>query len=498
MPVVAKVSAPTVTAKMIPLRMVSILSLANDCVDARWSYYSPQVIKVPPWTSNGIVVIKQGSMATPNHQERSTEMKVTEIRQAINMENVMDVCVDVHQERLYAVARINGSEYEVNFRNSNEQIRQHLTEYQEIAHKHERPTVRVICEPTGVYDRKLLRTARQMGCLTAIVNVECVAKYRVIETNDNNKTDTKDPRVIASLAGEGKTLKHRQIPEDYLLLRKFGSLYEDEDARLVQLRSMIHQVMAELFCDYDFECRFLYKVTGKALAEKYSCNPYRIVKTGYKRFSTTIKTLSPRIRTESIQRLWSQAQSSVLNEMPEAYMEILEERFKQLWQDYWQCFERKERIAEKMIQVVDRIRLQDQKIPEPVTGVITAKNLARLLAETGPLNDFRHWRQLLKYAGLNIRMRESGKYKGQNRISKKGRPLLRKILQQIVLPMLSPGRLYADIFKAKCKEGAVPGNKVITAIARQFLRKLFGWYRAGTAFDQQRYFKCLGEYQKAA
>jgi transposase len=425
-------------------------------------------------------------------------MKVREIQQTVNLENVMDVCVDVHQVQLYAVTRVSGNEYEVDFRNSNTQIRAHLAEYQEIARQHGRSVVRVVCEPTGCYDRKLLRTARQMGCLTAIVNVESVAKYRVIETNDNNKTDTKDPRVIASLAGEGKTLKHRQIPEDYLLLRKLGSLYEDEDDRLVQLRSMIHQVMVELFCDYDFGCRFLYKVTGKALFEKYSCNPYRIVKTGYKRFFTAMKSLSPRIRNESIERLWSQAQSSVLNEMPEAYIEILEERFKQLWRDYWQCIERKEQIAEQMIQIVDRIRLQDPKVPEPTKGVITAKNLARLLAETGPLSDFRHWRQLLKYAGLNIRMRESGKYKGQSRISKKGRPLLRKILQQIVLPIISQGRLYAKQFEAKRKGGAVPGAKVITAITRQFLRKFHGWYKSNSAFDQKRYFTCLSEYEKAA
>jgi len=425
-------------------------------------------------------------------------MRITQVGQAINLEKVMDVCVDVHQEELFAVSRIKGAEYEVSFANSNVQIREHLNEYQEIARQHGCSGIRVVCEPTGCYDQKLLRTARQLGCLTAIVNVECVAKYRVIETNDANKTDTKDPRVIASLAGEGRVLKHRQLPEDYLLLRKLGAMYEDEDLRLVQLRGMIHQVLVELFCDYHFKNRFLYEVTGRALVGKYSCNPYKIVKAGYKRFAGTIKALSPRVRQKTIERLWNQAESSVLNAIPEAYVDILVERFQQLWHDYWQCCHRKEHITQQMIDIVGRLRLQDPHIPEPTKGVISAKSLARLLAETGPLSDFRHWRQLLKYSGYNIRMRESGKYKGQNRISKKGRPLLRKILQQIVLPMVSPGRLYTDIFKAKCKEGSVPGNKVVTAIARQFLRKLFGWYRSGTAFDQQRYFKCISQHQKAA
>jgi transposase len=437
-------------------------------------------------------------VATPNRKERSTKMKVSQIKQVINPEKTMDVCVDVHQERLYAMARVNGNEYEVDFRNSNEQIRRHLAEYRDIAHQQGRPIVRVICEPTGAYDKKLLRTARQMGFLTAIVNVECVAKYRVIETNDTNKTDTKDPRVIASLAAEGKTLKHRQLPEGYLLLRKLGMFYEDEDARLVELRNMLHHVITELFCDYSFSRDFLYEVSGKALVQKYACNPYRIVQIGHSRFFKAMKSLSPRIRTDTVDRLWSQAQSSVLNQMPDAYIAILEDRFQQLWEDYWQCVNRKQQIAEQMIRILDQLREQDPHIPLPTRGVITALNLARLLAETGPLSDFQHWRQLLRYAGLNIRMRESGKYKGQNRISKKGRPLLRKILQQIVLPVISQDRLYAQIFKAKKKDGAVPGNKVITAIARQFLRKLHGWYQAGAAYDQKRYFTCLSEYKKAA
>jgi hypothetical protein len=274
--------------------------------------------------------------------------------------------------------------------------------------------------------------------------------------------------------------------------------YEDEDARLVELRNMLHHVITELFCDYSFSRDFLYEVSGKALVQKYACNPYRIVQIGHSRFFKAMKSLSPRIRTDTVDRLWSQAQSSVLNQMPDAYIAILEDRFQQLWEDYWQCVNRKQQIAEQMIRILDQLREQDPHIPLPTRGVITALNLARLLAETGPLSDFQHWRQLLRYAGLNIRMRESGKYKGQNRISKKGRPLLRKILQQIVLPVISQDRLYAQIFKAKKKDGAVPGNKVITAIARQFLRKLHGWYQAGAAYDQKRYFTCLSEYKKAA
>jgi len=75
------------------------------------------------------------------------------------------------------------------------------------------------------------------------------------------------------------------------------------------------------------------------------------------------------------------------------------------------------------------------RLDEDVSG-ITLFNMARLLGQTGPLADFPSKRALLRYAGLNIRERKSGQYRGHNRISKKGRSLLRKVLGQMTFPLL--------------------------------------------------------------
>ena len=79
-------------------------------------------------------------------------------------------------------------------------------------------------------------------------------------------------------------------------------------------------------------------------------------------------------------------------------------------------------------------------IDEVVSG-LTLFNLARLLGQTGPLSDFASKRQLLRYAGMSLHERESGTYKGQTRLSKKGHPLLRKVLGQAVFLLLRGDRL---------------------------------------------------------
>jgi len=73
---------------------------------------------------------------------------------------------------------------------------------------------------------------------------------------------------------------------------------------------------------------------------------------------------------------------------------------------------RKEEMVQKMVEVLNRLRGKDPKIPPPTPGVINDKNMARLLGETGPLGDFANGRMLMRYGGLNLRMRQSGKYQG--------------------------------------------------------------------------------------
>ncbi|MEF9438598.1 MAG: IS110 family transposase [Candidatus Mariimomonas ferrooxydans] len=151
-----------------------------------------------------------------------------------------------------------------------------------------------------------------------------------------------------------------------------------------------------------------------------------------------------------------------------------------------------------MIRLLKRLREKDPNIPPATRGVINDKNLARLLGETGPIRDFANWRLLMRYAGLNIQMRQSGQYSGQNKISKKGRVLLRKILMNIALPLVKRDRIYGQYYHRKKEVDKMVGNKAMTCVARHFLRKFYGWCKSGEAFNLDRFFTCETQYRKAA
>ena len=425
-------------------------------------------------------------------------MKITQNLREIKLNQVLDVAVDVHKDTLNFFFSIAGKEYRDECPNHTRSIEKRLSSYHGIAQEQGINRFRLICEPTGSYQNKLLRTARRQGHVTCLVNAESVYKFRVVETNDTGKTDTKDPKVIATLGQLNKVIRHRMLNEDYLVLRKLGRTYDELESEITSLRCRIDKLLIELFCDFSFTKDFLYGTSGKVLIDRFGCNPYRIIDSGYEAFSATMRQAVPRIRRESLQRLWQDAESSVLNELPAGYRDVLEEQFRDLVAAFRNRETRMEQIVEQMKIVLQCIRDDDPRIPPPTAGVISEKNLARLLAETGPISDFRNWRQLMRYGGLNIRMRQSGKYTGKNRISKKGSPLLRKVLNHIVLPLVRQNCLCGEYYHRKREVDKMPGTKAMTIVARHFLRKFYGWYKSGAAFDEKRFFASEAEYLKAA
>jgi transposase len=141
----------------------------------------------------------------------------------------------------------------------------------------------------------------------------------------------------------------------------------------------------------------------------------------------------------------------------------------------------------------------DPLLPPIVAGSVVSKlAMARLLGEAGPLSAYTSWRQLLRMAGANLRERKSGKYIGQTRIARTGRPMLRAILNQMALPLVKRGRLFGSYYHHKTGVQKMPGAKAMTAVSRKVVKMISGWYRSGAAFDARRVFTCGGEYRRVA
>lgn len=426
---------------------------------------------------------------------------ITQITREVNVDNLLVLCFDVSKDRLDGFAEhvdpSGQTVYELvdQCPNRVRAIERKIGEFAGYARQVGLKGLHVVCEPTGGHERKLLRAARRLGHTTAYVNSEFVAKASVIESGDPGKTDRMDARVISMIAKIDKTQEDRVLVGEYLLLRELGKIYHAENKLLVQAKNRIHDLLKELFCDYGKSKEFTFLRTGQAMMECYHWNPQRVVDDGFERFEKTIKREVKRVRRRTLEELWAQAQTSARQLLPGGYQKMLEERLAHLWADYQRHQERKDRLKEQMGALYRKLH-SEEKVPDRIEQ-LSWSMMGRIIGETGPLEDFDHWRQLLHYAGLNIRERKSGKYIGQNKITKKGRPLLRKALYDGAFQLLRQDRLFGPYYHQK-RAGGMAAKKAQVAVMRKLVKLIYGLYRSGNRFDRERVFACESRRQRAA
>ena len=88
-------------------------------------------------------------------------MRITQNIQEIKSNQVLDVSVDVHKDILNFFFCLDGKEYRDECPNRTKSIEKRLSNYHGIAEEQGLKRLRLICEPTGQYQNKLLRTARR-------------------------------------------------------------------------------------------------------------------------------------------------------------------------------------------------------------------------------------------------------------------------------------------------------------------------------------------------
>lgn len=408
---------------------------------------------------------------------------------------------DVSRDTLHLFSRFEHGDQEVTVEdvvpNRTGPVEGALAHVAEIARERGLSGVRVVCESSGGYERLFLALARRRGFETALVSPEQVGQLTKLETLDTGKTDRKDARVLHWAGRLDKTQRHRDLPEPYVLLRRLTAFHDDEVRTTSALRTRLQATLVELFPDYDRPLAFTFSKTGRVLLRERLLCPYRLVKLGRARLLAMLRRRVPGVKAVTAERLLTAAEASVRSAPPPAVAAVLSDRLAVLVAELEVHEGQADRLRAQVEALGERLKAEDAipPIDEAVEG-ITLFNLARIVGQTGPLADFASKRQLLRYAGMNLRERESGRYKGQTRLSKKGRPLLRKVLGQAVFPVLRGDRLFGERYGERRKR--MPEQKARVAAMRKLLVVLWGAHRSAGPFDPARVHVSQSAYAMAA
>lgn len=136
---------------------------------------------------------------------------------------------------------------------------------------------------------------------------------------------------------------------------------------------------------------------------------------------------------------------------------------------------------------IEKLIKEDVEISRKVKKTLTAPGiglitLAVLLAETNGFAAIENCKQISSYAGYDIRIRESGKWKGHSKISKKGNSHIRAAMFFPACVSVKYNKEHANFYnrlKDK-KEKAMIAN---TAVQRKLLGLVYTIWKNDTVFD---------------
>lgn len=112
--------------------------------------------------------------------------------------------------------------------------------------------------------------------------------------------------------------------------------------------------------------------------------------------------------------------------------------------------------------------------------------IAGFIAEVGDIRRFDSPKQIQKYAGLKLVENSSGKHKGRTRISKRGRRKLRKILYQVMVPLLARNKEFRGIYDYYVTRVKNPlkRRQAMVAVSCKLIRVFYAVLTKGVEYDR--------------
>ncbi len=364
---------------------------------------------------------------------------------------------------------------------------------QEIQQKHGMTEAIVGFEPTAHYWFNLGDHLKARGHKLAILNPYHVKCARELDDNTPSKSDQKDPKTIAMLVKDGR-YRDVYIPDgSYQELRE---LVRERERIQERLGSLSNQIVRWLDIHFPEFVTVFKNWRGKAawIALRRFSTPERMAEAGAQEILLAWREEMKRPSLKRAQALCSIAEQSIgrTEGSVSAVMSL-----QNIMTEY-------ELLMMQMEQVEDAMQESLIEIPH-ATELLAIKGVgmvavAIFVSEIGDIRRFKDPRQLIKYAGLNLRANSSGKYKGKTTISKRGRSRLRHALYQTMIPILATNEEFRSLHQRNLTRIQNPLTKMqsLIALCGKLLRVIFALLKKGTKYDPSKIKVVMADAAQAA
>src|SRR5512137_3216871 len=310
-----------------------------------------------------------------------------------------------------------------------------------------------------------------------VVQVNPMHTKRVKEINDNSplKTDDKDPRVIADIILLGHALSV-VIPEgDAAYLRRLNNARERHVRERTALVNQLQQLVILLFPEFqkvikDIKCR-----TPLYLLKRYPTPEAISVLEAHVLGEEMRKKSRGKFREHHADMLITLARNTIgITEGVSGLsidirhilvqLEMLEDLIAE--------------IEGEMEKALGRIPYSSKLLSMKGLGVVS---VAGIIGEIGDFKKFGTQPEIMKLAGLDLYEISSGKMKGQRRISKRGRGLLRKILYYAAIQTIRKNGILHEYYTRLTDRG-MKRMMALVAVSRKLLGIIYAIVRDNSEY----------------
>lgn len=329
-------------------------------------------------------------------------------------------------------------------------------------------------ESTGPYAEPITNYLRKKPVNLVQVNPMHTKRIKELTGNSPNKTDKKDPRVIADVILLGHSLTVVMPEGAAAQLRRLTHARERAIVRRTAMNNQLQDLVFVIFPELGSIIKPSTK-TGMYLIKNYP-DSASIASIGIENLSDIIRRVSRgKLDKDRAEELYNAAeQSTGITEGKESVILETSHLVSNIENENRYI----ESLEEQMIEHLEQIPYSHSILSIKGIGHVTA---AGLIGEVGDFNKFNTISEITKLAGLDLFEISSGQFKGQRRISKRGRPMMRKLLFFAAINMVKSTGIMHEKYNQMLDRGMLK-MKALIAIARKILGIIFTIVRNNTVY----------------
>lgn len=330
-------------------------------------------------------------------------------------------------------------------------------------------------EATGHYFLSLYEFLLNQGYQNLVVlNPLQVQAFR--NTNlRGGKTDRIDSFKICQILGFGQYQNSRLVEDEILTLRELTRFRTDLVDEIAAVKKRLLSILDRIFPEFAQQFSNVFGKASLHLLEKYPL-PEEIAALSTKKLSKLLqKNSQGRFKTNKAEKIRQLALNSIGTRLGinafKLEIQILIERIKHL-----------EEQIDKLNQEIEKLVLTDSPIfTIPGISLVTGSSV---LAEIGDIATFKSSDQLIAFAGIDPKLRESGQWKGKTPISKRGPRYLRRAVFQASIVAIRVSPMFKAIYQRQRERGK-PHKYSVMAVSNKLARVIYSVLKNNKPFQEE-------------